>query len=356
MACAVLTPRLLAAPALELIRIGQDGRSFAREKTGAPFVAWGFNYDRDASGRLLEDYWNAEWSTVEGDFREMRELGANVVRVHLQLGKFMSSAREANTNSLARLARLVGLAEQNGLYLDVTGLGCYDKGHVPAWYDSLNEAERWGVQARFWSAVAETCAGRPAVFCYDLMNEPILPGEKPETDWLAGELGGKYYVQRIALNLAGRTQEQVAKAWVDQLVAAVRERDRRHLVTVGEIPWAMVFPGAKSLFHSKGVGEALDFVSVHFYPERNQVNKAVEALSAYAVEKPVVIGEMFPLKCTLEELDAFVTRSRPLTAGWIGFYWGKTIQEYRRGDASVSDLITREWLEYFQQKAPMMRQ
>ena len=30
------------------------------------------------------------------------------------------------------------------------------------------------MQARFWEAVAATCRNRPAVFCYDLMNEPIV--------------------------------------------------------------------------------------------------------------------------------------------------------------------------------------
>ena len=40
----------------------------------------------------------------------------------------------------------------------------------------MDEAQRWRVQALFWEAVAKTCAKSNAVFCYDLMNEPILPG------------------------------------------------------------------------------------------------------------------------------------------------------------------------------------
>jgi len=79
---------------------------------------------------------------------------------------------------------------------------------VPKWYDTLDEQSRWNAQARFWEAVAARCAKSPAIFCYDLMNEPILPGkQKPETDWLAGEFGGKHFVQRIALDLAGRTRD-----------------------------------------------------------------------------------------------------------------------------------------------------
>ncbi len=48
------------------------------------------------------------------------------------------------------------------------------------------------------------------------MNEPILPGGKPETEWLTGELGGKYFVQRVTLDMKNRTREQVAEAWVRQ--------------------------------------------------------------------------------------------------------------------------------------------
>ena len=89
------------------------------------------------------------------------------------------------------------LAEQTGLYLDLTGLGCYHKQDVPAWYDALEESDRWDVQARFWKAVAGVCKDSPAIFCYDLMNEPVLDGGKGD-GWLAGEpLGGKYFVQRI---------------------------------------------------------------------------------------------------------------------------------------------------------------
>lgn len=163
------------------------------------------------------------------------------------------------------------------------------------------------------------------------------------------------YGQRISLDLAGRTQDQVAKSWVDELAEAIRGQDKRHLITVGVIPWALVFPGAKPLFYSKLVGERLDFVSVHFYPEKDQVDKAVKALSVYEVGKPLVIEEIFPLKCSLEQLDEFIMRSRVTTTGWIGFYWGKTIEEYRKSKGGISEAITADWLEYFQQKAPAIK-
>lgn len=150
---------------MEAIRISPDGRDFVFERTGRRFRAWGFNYDHDAAGRLLEDYWIDDWDRVVQDFREMKALGANTVRIHLQVARFVRSPRETDPAALAQLKRLVRLAEETRLYLDITGLGCYHKSDVPAWYDALSEQGRWAVQARFWEAVARACRGSPAVFC-----------------------------------------------------------------------------------------------------------------------------------------------------------------------------------------------
>src|SRR5262245_10463430 len=73
----------------ERVRVADDRRGFVLENSGRPFVPHGFNYDHDEQGRLIEDYWTDEWPKVEEDFREMKDLGANVVRVHLQVGKFL---------------------------------------------------------------------------------------------------------------------------------------------------------------------------------------------------------------------------------------------------------------------------
>jgi hypothetical protein len=335
------------APSLEFIRVSDDGTHFLCAESGTKFIAWGFNYDHDDAGRLLEDYWHKEWLTIVEDFKEMKTLGANVVRIHLQTAKFMKSPTQPDKASLAQLAKLVKLAEQTGLYLDITGLGCYHKKDVPQWYDEMDETQRWNTQALFWEAVAKTCIKSTAVFCYDLMNEPILPGaNKKETDWLAGEFAGSHFVQRITLDLAGRTKKEVAKAWVDRLVTAIRKHDDLHMITVGVIPWIHTFPKAKPLFYSKEVSANLDFAGVHFYPEKGEVEKALTALSAYDIGKPLVIEEMFPLQCSIDELALFIDTSRSFADGYIGFYWGKTIDEYNR-KSDIPSTITKSWLKYF---------
>ncbi len=333
---------------LEPIRISADGRDLVRAGSGERFVVWGVNYDHDAAGRLLEDYWAEEWAAVASDFAEMKALGANTVRIHLQLGRFLPAPGRPDRANLERLDRLVRLAEGTGLYLDITGLGCYHRRDVPPWYDALDEAGRWEAQALFWSEVAKVCAGRPAVFCYDLMNEPILPGPgQVETNWLAGEFAGSHFVQRISRDLAGRTREEVAKQWVARLVGAIRGHDARTLVTVGVIPWSQVWPGAQPIFYAPGPRTHLDFVSVHLYPRAGKLEQDLEALSVYELGKPLLIEEFFPLSCPVSDLARFVEATRPRVDGWIGFYWGKTIEEYDAGGCTIADALTRGWLEYF---------
>lgn len=349
---------ILRADGLDRVVISPDDKGFVLEPSGTPFRVWGVNYDHDAkgeNGRLLEDYWVDEWDTVREDFAEIRELDANVVRVHLQVAKFMNGPDEPNQVALAQLGKLLLLAETNHLRLDITGLGCYHKQDVPAWYDQMDETNRWNVQARFWQAVAETCRGSGAVFCYDLMNEPIIGGKESE-GWLAGELGGNYFVQRLTLDQRGRSQQEIALAWVEKLTSAIRSVDPDHLITVGVIPWAMVWPTAKPLFYSPEIAKHLDFVSMHFYPKKGEVDKALKALAVYDIGKPLVIEEMFPLSCSQDELDEFIQGSSKIADGWISFYWGKTIEEYEAAkEPKMVDGLIASWLKDFKKQAPQRR-
>jgi hypothetical protein len=141
------------------------------------------------------------------------------------------------------------------------------------------------VQARFWRAVAGRCADSPAVFCYDLMNEPVVPA-------------------------SART----ATGWGLRLV------------------------------------DDLNFISVHIYPKTGKVKEALDTLAGFAVGRPVLIEETFPLACSPRELEEFIEASRKHAAGWIGFYWGKPPEELRRSK-KIADALTLRWLELFQRRA-----
>jgi hypothetical protein len=332
---------------MERVRIATDQRGFVLTPSGKTFHPWGHNYCGN-NGRLIEDYWEKDWPTVVEDFREMKELGTNVVRIHLQFTKFMDAPDKPNEAALRQLERLVALAEQTGLYLDVTGLACYRTKDVPSWYDKLTETGRWAAQARFWEAVAKRCAKSPAIFCYDLMNEPVSPVKKREKGgWYSGNpLGGYDFVQWIALDPGTRTKEEVALRWINTMSAAIRKHDREHFITVGLWLWSGFTPAK--------VAPSLDFLCVHIYPKTGQVEAAMKELRQYAVGKPVVIEETFPLSCSAAELEKFLLASREYACGWIGHYNGMTIADYEMKKPTIAEAIWLSWLKLFVKLKPDM--
>lgn len=227
--------------------------------------------------------------------------------------------------------------------MDLTGLGCYREEDVPAWYAELDEAERWEAQARFWGAIAERVGASPAIFAYDLMNEPVVPGE-PTTDWLPGEpFGGFSYVQNVTRDPAGRSWQEVMRAWIRRLTAAIREHDRAHLVTVGFLPFAS---------YAELAGE-LDHLSVHVYPRRGEVDASLELLEALGEGgRPVVVEETFHLESGIGDLRDFLVRSRErdLAAGWIGFYGGTPPAELDPND--IGDALLGQWLALLSELRP----
>lgn len=340
---------------LERIVVTSDGRGFVTAESRRAFHPWGVNYGN--AGRLMEDFWNDDWSRFAGDFRELHALRANVVRVHLQFGRFMDSPTEPNAAALRQLGRLLRLAEENELYLDITGLACYRPADVPRWYDAMEEAERWEAQARFWEAVAAVGAGSRAVFCYDLINEPISPAVKREPGkWASGSLFGEYdFLQYIALDPAGRKREEIAVQWIRRMTAAIRRHDGDALITVGLLPWS---PEWKHLsgFLPEAVAPELSFLSPHIYPDSKRPGEAMDSLRHFSAGKPVVIEETFPLRCSPEELERFLRESKGIACGWMGHYDGSTPEELdaleREGKLTLPQAIYRSWLRMFVRLGP----
>ena len=186
------------------------------------------------------------------------------------------------------------------------------------------------------------------------MNEPVVAGGKrKDGDWLPAPFAGKHFVQFINLDQKDQPRPDIAQKWVRHLTAAIREKDKRHLITVGLVDWSLDRPGLTSGFVPTKIAADLDFISVHLYPKAGKVKDALDTLAGFLVGKPVVIEETFPLACSPKELEEFIDGSKKHAAGWIGFYWGKTPDELRRSK-TISDALTLGWLELFEKKAKEM--
>ena len=243
-----------------------------------------------------------------------------------------------------------------GLYLDITGLACYRKKDVPEWYDDLSENRPLGCPGPVLGGGGRAMRQEPGHLLLRPDERAGRARRHEEARRLAGAafLGSDsgYFVQFITLDQKDRPRPEIARQWCHKLVAAIRKHDQRHLVTVGLVPWSLDRPGLTSGFVPEKIAAELDFIAVHLYPEKGKVKEAMETLSGFAVGKPVVIEETFPMNCSFPEFERFLDESRKTASGWIGFYWGKTPEEYRKSN-TIQDALMLGWLEIFQKRAFM---
>jgi hypothetical protein len=282
---------------------------------GERFRVWGFNYGLGQRYPILGYF---ERPTARGlqsvvaDMRRARLLGANTLRVYLEIKTFMKGPKRPRRRALAALAALLDRAEQLHVYLDLTGNLVWRA--PPAWYDALPERARWAVQARFWRAVARTAHGSPAVLVYELTSEPVIGDSE---HWYYGELDGYTFIQRIVRDTAGRDRSELARRWIRLLTAAIRAHDRRHLIGVGLLP----FGGA---FGPANVADLLDLLLVHEYPQEGRESEAISLVREFAAQgKPVVLGETAPLLGTPATWRAFLHGSRGFLDGYLFFHDGR---------------------------------
>jgi hypothetical protein len=286
---------------------------------------------------------------VERDFNDMNAAGANVARVHPEMPAFFLGPDKVNPQAVARLQRLLKIAEASGIYLQITGLACYKIKDRMAWYDALDDERRWKVQEFFWSTIAKTCAKSPAVFCYDLVNEPAAAAKRAD-GWYVGRMGDVEFCQRLTLDQPKRSGDEIFRAWTKRMVAAVRKHDQRRLITLGMLP----FPGAY-----KSAADQLDFVSPHLYPKSKKVDAEIVLLKQFDFGKPIVIGETFPLSCGADDERAFLLKSRGLAQGWIGHWPDETPDELaqlkKQGKLTIAQAMWLSWVELFREIGPEMK-
>ena len=132
---------------------------------------------------------------------------------------------------------------------------------------------------------------------------------KPVDGWYTGRMGDVEFCQRLSLDPGQRNGDNIFREWTKRMVAAIRQHDQTHLITMGMLP----FPGAY-----KAAAEQLDFVSPHLYPKTGKVDEEIELLKQFDWGKPIVIGETFPLSCGADNEREFLLKSRDFAHGWMG--------------------------------------
>jgi hypothetical protein len=332
------------AVGMDTVKLSPDKTGFILDPSGERFVPWGHNYGSvDIMDRLAKDP-----ARVEREFADMKAAGTTVARVHPEMPAFFDGPNKINPQAVERLRQLLTIAEASGIHLQITGLACYKINNRMAWYDALDDESRWKAQEFFWSTLAETCVKSPAVFCYDLANEPTAVGKRAD-GWYTGRMGDVEFCQRLTLDQSQRSGGDIFREWTGRMVAAIRKHDQSRLITLGMLP----FPGAY-----KTAAEQLDFVSPHLYPKSKKVDEEVELLKKFDFGKPIVIGETFPLSCSAAEEREFLRRSRGLAQGWIGHWPDQTPEKLmelkKEGKISMEQTIWLSWVDLFREIGPEM--
>ena len=172
------------------------------------------------------------------------------------IAHFMDVAQSSN------MKVILLCADGSGSYVDANGNTVYypDRG------SSLADAQDY---AAFLGQLANAIKNKPALLAYDLYNEPNY----------------SWYLPGRNMDKNKQTVCDYFALWYDAIKAA----DPNHLITIGGTDYSDVF------HWDTGVMK-LDFVSVHYYPERDKPYETERLINQHhwfteALGKPWIVGE-----------------------------------------------------------------
>jgi hypothetical protein len=302
-----------------------------------PWRAWGFNWGGGDESVItyFDDPSAARLNTLAAQLRTAHALGADSMRVFLELGQVMQGPGQVRTGTLLALKRLLKVAERERMYLEIVGNLVWRPALITPWYDLLSEADRWEVQAEFWKAVAHAASSSPAVLSYELTSEPIVANG---SGYYYGWVDGWSFVQSIA-DGQGRDAVAIARAWTRKLADAVRSEDDRP-VTIGFLPTL------SSPIRPATVGDLLDLFELHVYPGQTPMSDAVRIVRNFGGRgKPVLIGETGILFCDWLTERRFLVGAARYVNGVFAWFDGR--DPNRMKVSTIADALYRLSLELF---------
>ena len=401
-------------PALGLMAVRPDGQGFVEKPSGRPFTPFGVNYYDPNTGWAPKIWRQFHTNRVTRHFEVMRDLGVNCARVFLTAATFQPDVNTVDEQALTKLDTLVRIARQSGIRLILTGPDHWEGS--PAYWKPDRFAGERALKAldNFWRAVGQRYRGEPAIFAWDLLNEPHLPWfaetwrplwnkwlQAKYGDWgrlqaaWAGELkeGESWDNVTVPENKASKGnprlldwqmfRESLADEWVRRQVEAIRQADPTHLVTVGYIQWSYPLvrggnPSQYAAFNPQRQSRWLDFMCMHFYPLLGRPLESKEAwdrnlaylqsaLAYCHVGKPVVLEEFGwygggaprgESSLTEDEQDRWIVAeieaTRRLSEGWLSWPFADTptsTDMSMYGGLVRPDLTRKPWAKSFAQYA-----
>jgi hypothetical protein len=290
-----------ALPQVAKVTVAKDGHIFT-SSDGKAFRPFGVTYYRPGTGWAPQVWKQFDPEITRKDFKRMKDLGVNCVRVFLSYQSFYSDPGLLRPEGLRKFDEFLTIAEEFGIYVHPTGPDHWEG--LPNWQSvAIEDDKTIAALESFWKLFAARYRGRNVIFAYDLKNEP-------ELGWYSEILSNKWnawlqrkYKRVDALNQAWSEldrleweristpsdkdelksrrlldyqnfREDIADEWTRRQSSAIKSVDPAALVTVGLIQWSVpsLLPGSirfYSAFRPQRQARFLDFMEIHFYPFAN---------------------------------------------------------------------------------------
>ncbi len=225
-----------------LIREKSSLNKSRKVEQSLPYAINGINYypQKNSWNTFGRDF---DEEQISDDFKIIKELGLNSIRVFCQYGDFGEA--DLYTFKIKRLLKLLDLAEENGLGVVLTLFDFYGDYSVRDW--TLNQRHVIGL--------VRACRDKPALLAWDIKNEPDL-------------------------DFKTRGKDRVIN-WLKHMIDQVKIIDKKHPVTIG---WSTT--GA-----AENLVEEVDFVSFHYYQDLDQFSSAIDKLKIAVGDKELVLQE-----------------------------------------------------------------
>lgn len=198
-------------------------------------------YPQDSPWDTFGENYNE--SQIAEDFKIIKDLNLNTIRIFLSYEDF-KIGKESNLK-LKRLRSLLDTAEKADLQVMVTLFDFYGDYGIQDW--TLTNA--------YLKNVVEKIKDHPAVFAWDIKNEPDLD-----------------YESRGKLNV---------EAWLSQTIGRIKEMDSIHPVTIG---WSTATA-------AEALEDQVDIISYHYYQDLEELSETHKKLKS-TTKKPIILQEV----------------------------------------------------------------
>lgn len=276
---------------MEIIRVHPSGWGFIEKGTNRPFIPWGCNYYDPFTGWAPHLWEEFDPGRVTEQLGHIQSVGGNVIRIFTTVKNVLLDPKKINLTGIKKMESMLSRAEACNLRVIWSGPSLWEG--APDWWREDAPYEAYAnpglitAMQTAWRGIGGAFRGHPALFAYDLHNEPFAPWKRSAILNVKWTVWRKRYAPEAPEKLPApiepqncnwhndlqRFREYLAVEYVRQMTDAIRSTDDTHLITIGlhqkSAPFDWYPPDPYAAFNPHSLAEYLDYISVHYYPHHN---------------------------------------------------------------------------------------